>query len=544
MADINPKKNSEPDGGKTEIILDGKELLLDEVCSFVFGYREGSLVRVSDKVEDAVLKSRRFLEEEMSRRVIYGVNTGFGPMASYIIGADKLFELQENLVKSHAVGMGDPVRSEYVLAAMIIRLNTLAKGYAGVSVDLIRYFEKFINSGAVPIVPEHGAVGTSGDLVQLAHIALALIGEGEVLYKGKRTPTRDILSRAGLSVYKLKPKEGLSLINGTSFMAGVGVLAHSFAYRAVSIAIRTGALALELVDGYKDGISKRLHSLRPHKGQIMVAGILRSITESSFLLRDREDFVGVSNNNGSYKVSDWVQEVYSIRCIPQILGPVLDSIERAKVCLEVEINSVTDNPIVDWEGDGLLHGGNFHGECVSAVLDDMKASMVKLMMLSERRTNFFLNDKANKHFPPFLNLDEPGLTLGLQGLQFVATSTVAHGQSLAFPHRVHSIPTNADNQDVVSMGADGALLAMKVLEDVFITLAIELVTLAQVVNARGARDKLSVESRKMFDLTRAIFPVIHRDRVIGEELAAVVDFLKKDKALDVRFIAETEARFK
>lgn len=533
MANLNSRRISELDGDKKTLVLDGNSLLVESVCFFVSEYRDGSLVRVSDKIEDAVLRSRKFLEEEMGRRVIYGVNTGFGPMASYIIGADKLFELQENLIRSHAVGMGDPVKSEYVLAAMIIRLNTLTKGYAGVSADLIKHFERFINSGAVPIVPEHGAVGTSGDLVQLAHIALSLIGEGEVWYEGERMPTRGILSRAGLPVYRLKPKEGLSLINGTSFMAGVGVFACSFAFRAISVAVRAGALALELVDGYKDGISEKLHSLRPHRGQEAVARVLRSITESSLLLRDRNELAGVSNGNGSHKISDWVQEVYSIRCIPQILGPVLDSIERTKVCLETEMNSVTDNPIVDWEGGGFLHGGNFHGEYVSAVLDDMKASMVKLAMLSERRTNFFLNDKANKHFPPFLNLDQPGLTLGLQGLQFVATSTVAHSQSLAFPHRAHSIPTNADNQDVVSMGADSALFTMKVLDDVFIVLAIELVTLAQVVDARGAQDKLSDESRKLFDMTRAVFPVIRNDREIHGELAFVVDFLKKNKSLDV-----------
>src|SRR3989344_1895541 len=313
MADLNPKKNSEPDGDKTEMILDGKELLLDEVCSFVFGYREGSLVRVSDKVEDAVLKSRRFLEEEMSRRVIYGVNTGFGPMASYIIGDDKLFELQENLVKSHAVGMGDPVRSEYVLAAMIIRLNTLAKGYAGVSVDLIRYFEKFINSGAVPIVPEHGAVGTSGDLVQLAHIALALIGEGEVTYNGKHEKAADVFKRLGINEYRLQPKEGLALINGTSVMTGISAVLCRETEQLMALAIKNGAFALELVHGFNDAISEKLHDLRPHAGQVAVAKILRDLLRSSKLLRDRQQFQEKFEvNHTAYQIPEEVQQVYSI----------------------------------------------------------------------------------------------------------------------------------------------------------------------------------------------------------------------------------------
>ncbi|MBI4159595.1 aromatic amino acid lyase [Candidatus Wolfebacteria bacterium] len=505
--------------------VDGAGLSLKDLQLFIED--ETTVVRVTDGSLKATDVSRSFLEREMRDKIIYGVNTGFGPMASHIINHDELARLQKNLILSHAVGMGTPVDWRFVAAAMLVRLNTLAKGFSAVSPALLERLQIFINRRILPVIPEHGAVGTSGDLVQLAHIGLALLGEGDVWYRKALRPAREVLEELGFRPYELKPKEGLSLINGTSFMAGVGAMVSIRAERLLNIAVRLGALSLEITQGFDDYIAKRLNDLRPHDGQRFIAKQLRILLESSRLIRKRDELPRLVNGAGPpYTVQDEVQSVYSLRCIPQIVGPVADTLKRTKIIVEIEMNSVTDNPIVDSAGGVVLHGGNFHGDVVAGALDDLKARLVKLILLSERRINFFLHRGINKRFPPFLNLRQPGLTLGLQGLQFVATSTAAQSQTLAFPQSVHSIPTNADNQDVVSMGADAALLTAKVIENAFVVLAIEAIVLAQAVEAEGVADKLSLSSSQIFEEIQKVFPPVYEDRDLSKDLPAVVELLE------------------
>ncbi len=508
------------------ITIDGGHLTINHI------YRLVSDLGVSIEVPDSNFRilnnSVNFLEKEIGRKkIIYGVNTGFGPMATHIINHGQLSALQENLIRSHAAGAGDAIKPEYVLASMAVRLNTLVKGYSGVSPDLIKILVKFINLRIIPVIPEHGAVGTSGDLVQLAHIALALIGEGEVFYKGKRQPTATVLKQLQIRPYKLRPKEGLALINGTSVMAGIAALLCVEADRLISAAVRLGALALEQVRGFDDSISEKLHELRPHRGQILIAKALRKILADSRMIRSRDDF---QKNHETldevHKITEEVQQVYSLRCIPQILGPVLDTLSKVRKDVETEINSVTDNPIVYYQEKKFLHGGNFHGDYIAAAIDQLKMTLVKLTMLSERQINFFLNDKVNRIFPPFMNLNKPGLTLALQGLNFVATSTTAQSQTLAFPHYVHSIPTNADNQDLVSMGTDAALLASKVIDNAYIVLAIELITLAQGVDTFEEKEGFSKPSRLIFEKLRAVFPKVVQDRTMVSELPKVIELIK------------------
>ena len=507
--------------------LDGENLGVEDIYNFVRDANKK--VEIPSHNFELVESARRFLEKEENIRVIYGVNTGFGPMASRMVGREELSRLQENLVRSHAAGMGKPVDAGFVLAAMVIRLNTLVKGYSGVSHGLVEALAGLINNRVIPVVPEHGAVGTSGDLVQLAHIALALMGEGEVWRDGKIfTLDPAFLKKLNLNPYQFKSKEGLSMINGTSFMSGVAAFACVHSSRILNLATRTGALSLELVDGYRDGVSSVLHDLRPHAGQVAVARAMRNLLESSALLRDRRGLVRTESGNGVRGVSETIQEVYSIRCVPQILGPVLDTLAEARRSVEIEVNSVTDNPVLSVETSEFLHGGNFHGEYVAAAMDELRAALVKLTMLSERRINFFLNDKINGNLPPFLNLKTPGLTLALQGIQFVATSTAAQSQMFAYPQRVHSIPTNGDNQDIVSMGADSALLTMQVVDNAFILLAIELAVLTQAVDARGVKSKLSRESKGLYDAVRDIFPVVVNDRTCSGDLNKLAACLKSD----------------
>lgn len=515
------------------LVLDGLSLTPELISCFV---RNPSMrVAVKPETLEDMRASRDLLLQRATEQPIYGVNTGFGPMVRHIIGAGEIVELQYNLLRGHAVGMGDPVPERFVLAAMLVRLNTLAKGHSGVSAALAEKFVEIINHRIIPVVPEHGAVGTSGDLVQLAHIAITLIGEGEVFYHGVRRPTADVFRECGIKPHVLGPKEGLSLINGTSMMTGIGALLVLDAKRLIGLATRNGALALELVHAFTDILDPALHGARPHSGQQDIARHVRELTADSKLLSEREDTTeNIAINDSTYETSTLLQEVYSLRCTPQVLGPILETITRTSEVIRIEMNSVTDNPIIDVETGRFLHGGNFHGDYVATAVDQLKAGLVKLTMLSERRVNFFLNKDTNKTFPPFLNLVQPGLTMGLQGLQFVATSTTAQSQSLGFPHSLHSIPTNGDNQDIVSMGTDAALIAHKVIQNAYIVLGIELVALSQATEATKAEDGLSTASWELVSKTRSIIPTIHEDRNATPELNALVERLAHDNSLIIR----------
>jgi histidine ammonia-lyase len=515
------------------ISLNGNDLSLEDVHAIA--HDPAMKVKIDPAAIAKIERTEKFLEKAARTKIIYGANTGFGPMASHIIGRDEILELQKNLIHGHAVGMGDPLPGEYVIAAMVVRLNTLLKGYSGISVALLRRYEKFINERIAPIVPEHGAVGTSGDLVQLAHIGLGIIGEGEVWYNGKRQPIGPVMKKLGIAAYRLKPKEGLSLINGTSMMAAIAALLCVESKRLVSLSVRTGACSLESVNSFTDGLAPLLHQLRPHHGQQAVAAMLRQLTASSKLMRDRKKFQDAfAVTDETHTIPESVQEVYSFRCIPQIIGPIFDTLSKVSGEITIEINSVTDNPIIDEKGKAFIHGGNFHGDYVAAGVDQLKAAIVKLTMLSERRINFFMNNAINKSFPPFLNLKKPGLTMGLQGLQFVATSTTSRSQTLAFPQHIHSIPTNGDNQDVVSMGTDAAIIAASVIENAYTVLAIELISLGQLARFLGKNERYSRSSQELIKGIQKNFPPIVEDREVSKDLARALRYAKSTTILDMK----------
>lgn len=516
------------------ISLTGHTLTIEQITTLVDD-GEAKVV-FEDNVYPQVTQARTFLDEHAKSIVTYGVNTGFGPMASYLIGKEQLMDLQRNLIYSHAVGMGNPIPQRYVLAAMLVRLNTLCIGRSGVSVDLIEQLRSAINNRIVPIVPEHGAVGTSGDLVQLAHIALGLLGEGQVWFQGKQIAAREAWDRVGIPPYELKPKEGLSLINGTSFMGGIAALMCYEMDRLLSLTTRTGAWALELVNGFTDGISERFHDFRPHQGQIVVAQALRELTGHSQMIRERTTLYKHHITNETHRIEEDVQEIYSLRCIPQIVGPMVDCLLQARRVVETEINAVTDNPIVDAEYEQFWHGGHFHGEYIAMVADQLRACVAKLQLLTDRRISFFLDEKRNRRWAPFLNLKTPGLTLALQGLQFVATSTAAYAQTLAYPHRVHSISTNGNNQDIVSMGTDSTLLTMKVIDDAYNVLAIELIALAQAMDSMvDVHDQFSPAARHLYAAIREQMDSIIEDRVLVDDLPQVVTLARTGRDILVNW---------
>lgn len=480
-----------------------------------------------DLDDDSILKLYRsfyFLKEFTREKLIYGINTGFGPMAQYRINHDDQIKLQYNLIRSHCSGSGNPISEIDCKAVMLARLNTLLQGYAGIHPDTLILIKTLINKNISPVIYEHGGLGASGDLVQLAHLGLCLIGEGEVYYNGKITSTKEVFEKENLKPMEIHIREGLALMNGTSAMSGIGVLNVIYAENLVNWSIMASAAIMEIVKSFDDHYSTPLNEVKHHYGQNAVAKALQRTLNDSQLVKKREDH----HYNQKVEVDvlvEKMQEYYSIRCVPQIAGPIVDTIIYAKEVLINEINSANDNPIVDWERKNVYHGGNFHGDYVALEMDKLKIAITKLSMLAERQLNFLLNDKLNNILPPFVNHGTLGLNLGMQGVQFTATSTTAENQMLSNPMYVHSIPSNNDNQDIVSMGANAALICRKVIFNSYEVLAIEWMTILQAIDYLKIQDKLSAKTKATYDNLRKVFPCFVEDDVKYKEIKAVKDFI-------------------
>ncbi len=527
------KKSTE----KNYYILDGSQLTFFDV--YHISHNEKIKVRIHPSCKRKVLQSRSFLEKEIKKRVIYGVNTGFGPMSNYFLPAEDAKRLQANLIRSHAVGFGDSLPPEFIIAIMIVRLNNLLRGHSGVRWEVVERLLFYINQRVAPVIPRHGSVGASGDLVQLAHIALGLIGEGNAWFEGRQRKVRDILKKFSISPLSLEEKEGLSLINGTSAMTGLGCIECHDAARIYALSIAAGALSFELNKGIQDALSPFLQHVRIHPGQKKVARDIRLLLRGSRLVRRRSELenyeINTLEKGQVFDAEEMIQDVYSIRCIPQIMGPVHETIQQAGAVINREINAVTDNPVIDIQGRRFLHGGNFHGDYISLELDKLKIALARVAMLSERRINFFLNRNVNKRFPRFLNLHKEGITLALQGLQFPATSTAAEIQTLSFPNYVHSISTNADNQDIVSMGFNSALITKEVIEGVFHVITIEYITLMQAMDVVDSFSSFSHHAQDMYSQFRRTFPTIRTDKDISDLIPEAVSFIRNSLKVSVTF---------
>ncbi|WP_456313786.1 HAL/PAL/TAL family ammonia-lyase [Pseudomonas shirazensis] len=496
-------------------------LSLKEFESIIFGNNK---VVVSDLVLNRVNESFNFLKEFSGNKVIYGVNTGFGPMAQYRIKESDQIQLQYNLIRSHSSGTGKPLSAVCAKAAILARLNTLSLGNSGVHPSVIHLMSEFINRDITPLIFEHGGVGASGDLVQLSHLALNLIGEGEVFYKGDRRPTQEVFEIEGLKPIQVEIREGLALINGTSVMTGIGVVNVHHANKLLDWSLKCSCAINELVQAYDDHFSEELNQTKRHKGQQEVAAKMRANLSDSTLIRKREDHL-YSGENTEEIFKEKVQEYYSLRCVPQILGPVLETINNVASILEDEFNSANDNPIIDVKNQHVYHGGNFHGDYISLEMDKLKIVITKLTMLAERQLNYLLNSKINELLPPFVNLGTLGFNFGMQGVQFTATSTTAESQMLSNPMYVHSIPNNNDNQDIVSMGTNAAVITSKVIENAFEVLSIEMITIVQAIDYLDQKDKISSVTRKWYDDVRQIIPVFKQDQVMYPFVQQVKDYL-------------------
>ena len=473
-----------------------------------------------------------FLQRFSSDKVIYGINTGFGPMAQWRVADDHLRELQYNIIRSHATGAGEPLEDNFVRAAMLARVGSFAQCKSGIHPELVNLLTEFINRGICPFIPKHGSVGASGDLVQLAHIALCLIGEGKVHYKGAWRPTKEVLDECGLQPMTIHLREGLSCTNGTSVMTGISAVNQMNAEQLLYWATLAAVWMNEIAGSYDDLMAAPLNEARRHGGQILIAEQMRKLSKGSKRLQKRENLlyngerVNGLMDEGQHVFKDKVQAYYSLRCAPQILGPIADTLAYSRMVIEEELNAASDNPIVDPVTQNVYHGGNFHGDYISLEADKMKIAMVRLAMISERQLNYLCHDRINGILPPFLNLGTLGLNYGIQACQFTATSTTAECQTLAMPNYVHSIPNNNDNQDIVSMGTNSAELCAQVIDNCYQVLSILYLALAQAVDCLGIQDQLAPATRMQYDAIRAITPTIIEDTPFYEDIADIERYLR------------------
>ncbi|OLE66277.1 MAG: histidine ammonia-lyase [Acidobacteria bacterium 13_1_20CM_2_68_14] len=446
-----------------------------------------------------------------SDQQVYGVNTGFGLLKDIRIPRDRLDVLQLNLIRSHCAGLGDPLPPEATRALMLLRAHVLARGHSGVRPLVVETLLDHLNADLLPVVPEQGSLGASGDLAPLSHVALALLGEGEVVLRGVRMRTPAALETTGLAPLRLGPKEGLALINGTQFITAVGVLALLQAEELAAVADVAGALSLEALKGSHRAFDERLQALRPHPGQVDSAANLRALLETSEIAR-------------SHEACGRVQDAYSLRCMPQVHGSARDGIRFARSILEVEVDAVTDNPIVFPDGGDLLSGGNFHGETPALALDLLAIATASLASISERRVDRLMNPVLSG-LPPFLTRDA-GVHSGLMMAHVTAASLVSENKILCHPASVDSIPTEANQEDHVSMGPIAARKARAVVGHARMVLAIEVLSACQALDflaplhpGRGAR--------AAYEAVRRAVPFMETDRVLADDIREVERLIRE-----------------
>ncbi|MFW9806347.1 MAG: histidine ammonia-lyase, partial [Candidatus Thorarchaeota archaeon] len=453
-----------------------------------------------------IKNSRSVVEKAIQEgRIVYGVNTGFGDLADVPINNEDLANLQVNLIRSHSVGVGSHFSREVVRGMMLLRANALAKGYSGVRLEVITTLIEMLNKDVTPAVPEKGSVGSSGDLAPLAHMALVLLGEGEAYRSGKLMTGKDAMKQAGIRPLILQAKEGVALINGTQPMSAVGVLATYDALRLVHDASIASAMSLEALRGTRVAVDERIHSIRPHEGQSDVASALRRVLLDSEINRSHAD-------------CGKVQDAYSLRCIPQVLGASLDAIRYAYSVLETEINSATDNPLVFGDDGVVLSGGNFHGQPVALAMDFLGIAISEIANISERRINRLVNPNLSE-LPAFLTT-EGGLESGMMIAQYTAAALVSENKILAHPASVDSIPTSADQEDHVSMGTIAARKAANILENAQNVIAIEYMCACQGLDYLAPL-KPSEPLQEAHKIIRSVVPKLEDDRSLSPDITKI-----------------------
>jgi histidine ammonia-lyase len=489
------------------ITLTGQNLTLEQIKDILY---RGKKVRASEQSMDAVKKSREAVERIVAEsKVVYGITTGFGKFSDVLIDKNHVQDLQLNLIRSHACGVGEPFPEIVSKAMVLLRANALLKGFSGVRPLVIEKLLELVNKEIIPVIPQQGSLGASGDLAPLSHLALVLIGEGEVFYKGQKMDASIALQQEGILPVTLEAKEGLALINGTQAMTAMGVVgyleAEQLAYESELIA----SMTLEGLNGIIDAFAEEVHLARGYKQQIDTARRIRSYLSDSLL----------TTQQGELRV----QDAYSLRCIPQVHGASWQALDYVKEKLEIEMNAATDNPLIFDDGEKVISGGNFHGQPIAFAMDFMKIAVAELANISERRIERLVNPQLND-LPAFLS-PEPGLQSGAMIMQYAAAALVSENKTLAHPASVDSIPSSANQEDHVSMGTIASRHAYQIIQNARRVLAIELICAMQAVEYRGI-EKMAAQTKRFYEKGREQVASIQKDRVFSKDIERAANWLE------------------
>jgi histidine ammonia-lyase len=493
------------------IELDGQQLTLQEVARVARGEETVSLsASARERMEASRLTVERIIAES---RVVYGINTGFGKLSDVTVPSDELRELQINLVRSHSCGVGQPLSAEETRAMMLLRANVLAKGFSGARTVVAETLLAMLERGVLPVVPELGSVGASGDLAPLAHLALCSVGEGEAVYEGERMPGGEAMRRASVEPLRLEAKEGLTLVNGTQALTAVGALALERAERLARTADVSGAMSLEALKGTPAAFDERIHAARPHKGQMESAAHLRELLSGSA--------IRASHLEGDPRV----QDPYSLRCMPQVHGAARDALAHARAAVEVEISGATDNPLVFADTGDVISGGNFHGAPLAIAFDYSAIALVHLGNIVERRIDSLVNPDKNEGLPAFLTA-RAGVESGYMVTQIVAVALLNECKVLAHPASTDNLPTDGGKEDHVSMGMTAALKLRRIVECIERVVSIELLAAAEGLEHRAPL-KPGRGARAAYDVVRSYAARLTRDRSLSDDIERIARALRR-----------------
>lgn len=488
-----------------KVIINGNDLKLEDVINVA---RNNYKVEISEEAIKRVKKSRSIVDKIVEDdRVVYGITTGFGKFSDVSISGEDCKTLQRNLIISHSCGFGDKLDTDIVRTIILLRANALSKGYSGIRLSTLQTLVDMLNKGVHPMIPEKGSLGASGDLAPLSHMVLPMIGEGEAEYQGEIMSGREAMNRAGIEIVELIAKEGLALINGTQVMTAVGTLALCDGINLIKNSDIAAALTVEALRGITDAFDLRTHSIRPHEGQLETAKNILALVDGSSLVTVQGEIR--------------VQDAYTLRCIPQIHGASKDALNYVKHKVEIEINSVTDNPIVTEEGD-VISGGNFHGQPMALSFDFLGIAMSEVANVSERRLERLINYQLND-LPAFL-VKNGGLNSGFMITQYAAAALVSENKILAHPASVDSIPSSANQEDHVSMGTIAARKARDIIRNAERVVATEILAACQAIDFRG-ECTLGKGTKVAYDTVRSTVDFIENDVVMYKEIDKVTDIL-------------------
>ncbi|MFK2826682.1 histidine ammonia-lyase [Bacillus sp. B190/17] len=497
---------------KEKVLVGSKPLTLEDV---VLVARNKHVVDIAEEQKEKVNRSREYVEKLLAeKKVVYGLTTGFGKFSDTYIPNEQAKDLQVNLIRSHACGVGEPFSEDVVRAIILLRVNALLFGHSGIRLKVVETMVEMLNKGVTPVIPQQGSLGASGDLAPLSHLALVIMGEGEAYFNGEKMDGGKAMSLAGVAPVSLEAKEGLALINGTQVMTAVGTLACWDALNLANWVDFTSALTTEVLRGVRDAFDPATHRIRPHAGQQLVAENIAKLTKGSKLMTNQAEIR--------------VQDAYALRCVPQVHGASRDALQHIHDKIEIEINSVTDNPLIFVEEDKVISGGNFHGQPMALVMDYLSIAAAELANISERRIERLVNPQLNDQLPAFLT-QAGGMNSGLMIAQYAAASLVSENKSLAHPASVDSIPSSANQEDHVSMGTIGARKAAKIVQNAYQVAAIELFSAARAAEYKGP-ENLGEGTKWAYSFCRKHVPHIEEDHVMYKYFAQLVEEMKDVEA--------------